>query len=88
MPRKLRPYVILSLIIAVVRVGAFVILEYRERSGTQSVDFIFLVLLLIPEGLILPPRTYPWLFALLLVVGSVVFASVFLLLSRLMRARR
>lgn len=45
--------------VAMTRLGAFAFLGYRERTGTQTIEALPLVLLLYPEALILAPRSQP-----------------------------
>jgi len=75
-------------LITVVRVGAYVMLEYSRRAGQESISSLPLVLLLFPEAALLTPQKHPLLFALVLVIGSVVWAAVILLVFRLMRGQR
>jgi len=88
MARGLRSYLSLAVLITVVRLGAYAVLEYNKRTGQESISTLPLVLLLFPEAALLTPQRHPWYFALMLVIGSVLWAWVMLLLLRLVRGRR
>lgn len=82
-PRK--PFWILTMrfggLVALVRIVILWYLTYREWTGTQSLSLLPLILLLYPEGLLLPPTwrlttTHVWLFSGLLIIGSLIMTGV------------
>jgi hypothetical protein len=68
-------------VVALLRVSVLWYVTYREWTGTQSLSLLPLVLLLYPEGLLLPPTwsltaTLIWLFSGLLTIGSLTITVV------------
>lgn len=78
--RGVRIWLVCAFVLATVRIGAFAFVEYRERTGTQALTSLPLVLLLLPEGLVLAPRSHPILFAGLLGFGSTILTFLALVL--------
>lgn len=66
---------LVAAVLAIARVSVFWLLIYLEKAGKQTIDSLVLVVLLIPEGFVIPkdqPLTalFGMLFSLLLVFGS------------------
>jgi hypothetical protein len=78
-------FLLVGTVLTVIRVGSLWFVQYREWTHTQSISYIWLVLLLFPEGLLAQylmseaaaPARSVWdvlLFSELLALGSFVFA--------------
>ena len=76
-----------GLSLAAVRIAALWFLIYREWSHHQSISLLPLVILLYPEGLLLPAKFNwtPWGaigFSVVLLLGSLVLTTVFFVAMR------
>lgn len=77
--------------IAVFRLSVFGFIAYHHWAGTAALWHVLLVLLLYPEALLVPEgQALTWMsgltFALLLALGSGLYAGLALAVSRLRRA--
>ena len=84
-------WIVLGFSIGLVRLAAFVYLEYRETTKTQSISSFPLVFLILPEASWVDARGRPILFGFILVTASF-FASLLVVgmwmsIARLMRTR-
>jgi hypothetical protein len=73
--------------VALVRVGVLWFLIYREWTHQQSLNTLPLVLLLLPEGLLLPASAI-WTAKLALVFSAAVIGGSFLWVALAMMVRR
>ena len=91
--RYLRTVKLASAIIAVPRLGAFWLLLALEAASRQSIEEVLLVLLLYPEGLLVP-NDHVWtvgsalMFSGLLLIGSLIFSAVISAVVLLLRRDR